>query len=121
MSIPVERYANNGLDTDNLDLGIGGINGNAGDFGKFKVPPLRNIEHSGPYMHDGRFATLEDVLEHYSSNIQPNSSLDSRLKLGNQPVKLNFTAADKQDIIAFLKTLSDHTFLEAGRFSDPFK
>lgn len=121
MSIPVERYANNGLDLGHPDPGIGGINGNADDLGKFKVPPLRNIEHSAPYMHDGRFATLEQVLEHYSSDIQPNSNLDSRLMQGSQPVKMNFTEADKQDIIAFLKTLSDNTFLQAERFSDPFK
>ncbi|MCB0651006.1 MAG: c-type cytochrome [Saprospiraceae bacterium] len=121
MSIPVERYANNGLDLGNPDPGIGGINGNTDDLGKFKVPPLRNIEHSAPYMHDGRFASLEEVLEHYSSNIQPNSNLDSRLIQGGQPVKMNFTEADKQDIIAFLKTLSDNTFLQAERFSDPFK
>jgi len=121
MSIPVERFANNGLDQNNPDPGIGGINGNSQDVGKFKVPPLRNIEYSGPYMHDGRFATLEEVLDHYSTNIQDNPNLDTRLKSGGQPMQMNFSEQDKQDIIAFLKTLSDNTFLQAERFSDPFK
>lgn len=121
MSIPVERYANNGLDANNPDPGIGAINGLTSDIGKFKVPPLRNIEFSAPYMHDGRFATLDEVLDHYSSNIQPNPNLDQRLMTNNQPVQMTFTAMEKEDIIAFLKTLSDNSFLEAERFSDPFK
>jgi cytochrome c peroxidase len=121
MSIPVERYANNGLDLESMDPGIGAINGVSDDIGKFKVPPLRNIEHSAPYMHDGRFATLDDVLNHYNSDIQSNASLDVRLKDGNQPVQMGLTETDKTDIIAFLQTLSDNTFLQAPRFADPFK
>ncbi|KAA3626636.1 MAG: cytochrome-c peroxidase [Bacteroidetes bacterium] len=121
LSIPVERYANNGLDSDNADPGVGGINGISDDIGKFKVPPLRNIEFSAPYMHDGRFATLEDVLDHYSQNIQNNPNLDARLRNGSQPIQMNFTEQDKQDMIAFMKTLTDNTLLQAERFSDPFK
>lgn len=121
MSLPVMRFANNGLDVVITDEGIGGITGATQDKGKFKVPPLRNIEFSAPYMHDGRFATLDDVLDHYSQNIQANPNLDNLLKENNgQPKRMSFSQGDKEDIIAFLKTLTDNTFLQAKRFSDPF-
>ena len=72
----VHKFSNNGLDGSFTDLGRGAVTGNATDNGKFKVPTLRNIEVSGPYMHDGRFATLDEVIEHYSSGVTISSTID---------------------------------------------
>ncbi|MCB9315479.1 MAG: c-type cytochrome [Lewinellaceae bacterium] len=88
----------------------------------FKAPSLKNIAVAGPYMHDGRFATLEQVVEHYNSGIQPSPTLDNRLRTPNgQPLRLNLDDAQKQAIVAFLNTLTDNSLLAEERFSDPFK
>lgn len=92
----------------------------------FKAPNLRNIELTGPYMHDGRFKTLEDVLEHYSSGIKNNPNLSWELrdfdnKTGKSvPKKFNITQDEKKAIIAFLKTLTNHNLISDKRFSNPF-
>ena len=79
------------------------------DNGKFKTPTLRNIEVSAPYMHDGRFATLEKVIEHYDSGGHFSSTVDPLMKkLG---VGLNLTNQEKSDLIAFLKTLTDYDYI----------
>ena len=103
-------FHNNGLDSEPfLDLGLSKITGNAFDNGKFKTPTLRNIEFSAPYMHDGRFASLEEVIEHYNSGGNFSSTIDPLMKkLG---VGLQLTNQEKQDLIAFLKTLSDDNFI----------
>ncbi|MEN9998248.1 MAG: hypothetical protein RI922_1238 [Bacteroidota bacterium] len=115
----------NGLDANYTDNGIGTITGDPADNGKFKIPTLRNIEMTAPYMHDGRFSTLEEVVEHYNSGIQPHPNLDDRLtvegQIGGTPKHYNMTAYQKQSLVAFLKTLTDHSFLTDVRFSDPFK
>lgn len=87
-----------------------------------KVPTLRNIAVTGPYMHDGRFSTLEDVLDHYSQGIQPSKELDWRLRdqQTGEPLRMNIPTQDKKDIIAFLKTLTDEEVLTHPRFSSPF-
>lgn len=103
-------FHNNGLDTEPfLDIGLSKITGNANDNGKFKTPTLRNIEFSAPYMHDGRFTTLEDVIEHYNSGGKYSTTIDPLMKkLG---IGLQLTNQDKEDLIAFLKTLSDEAFI----------
>ncbi len=124
MSRAVESVANNGLDMEYDDPGVAGITYNQWDEGRFKVPFLRNIALTGPYMHDGRFETLEEVVEHYNSGIQNHPNLDFRLKDpngANQPKRLNLTGEEKAAMVAFLRTLTDQAFAEDARFADPFK
>lgn len=108
---------NNGLDAVFTDLGVGGITGNELDMGKFKTPTLRNVELSAPYMHDGRFNTLEEVVNHYNSGGQPSSTIDPFMKytVGG----LDLSEQSKADIIAFLKCLTDTSFVNNPNFSDP--
>ena len=127
-SIPIGKFntttaVTNGLDAESTDdLGVYETTGNQNDIGKFKAPSLRNIAVSPPYMHDGRFSTLEQVLDHYSTGIQKHPSLGTPL-LGSdgEPIKFNFTQAEKDAIIAFLNTLTDHEMLSDEKFSDPFR
>ncbi len=114
---------NNGLDAGSSeDQGVYETTGINGHRGKFKVPSLRNIAVRPPYMHDGRFASLEEVIDHYSTGIQAHPTLQPFLKdnMGN-PVKYDFTSSEKAALIAFLKTLTDTEFLSDPKFSDPFK
>jgi cytochrome c peroxidase len=108
---------NNGLDADykNTDGGVGDITLNGRQIGLFKSPSLRNVEHTAPYMHDGRFDTLEKVIDHYSKEVKPHPNLDPRMS------RLNFTASEKAALVAFLKTLTDQRFLTDPKFSDPFQ
>ena len=98
---------NNGLDANNeSDKGLGAITGRTSDVGLFKAPTFRNVMYTGPYMHDGRFTTLEEVLEHYNSGIQNNPNLDPVLKDSNgNPLRLNLSQKDKEEILYFLKDL----------------
>ena len=123
MSISQETVANNGLDQDYTDLGVGKVTGNPTDVGKFKVPFLRNIALTAPYMHDGRFATLEEVVEHYNSGVKMHQNLDHRLRApdGNSPRRLNLSNTEKAALVAFLETLTDQELVTASRFEDPFK
>ncbi len=105
--------ANIGLDVSYKDNGRGN--------GKFKIPSLRNIELTGPYMHDGRFTTLEQVINHYSEGIQNHPSLDEKFRDGMKAKKLNLSENDKVALIAFLKTLTDKNLITNPKFSDPFK
>jgi cytochrome c peroxidase len=90
--------------------------------GKFKIPGLRNVELTGPYMHDGRFETLEDVVNHYSEGIKPHKHLDVKFTDGNGNVKpLNLTTIEKKALVAFLKTLTDKEMAGDPRWSNPFK
>ncbi|MBL7827258.1 MAG: c-type cytochrome [Saprospiraceae bacterium] len=123
MGRPVLNYANNGLDlSTEADQGVGAISGISYEMGTFKVPTLRNVALSAPYMHDGRFETLEEVIDHYSTGIKahPNLSLDLKNSNGT-PKQLNLTAQQKADMISFLHTLTDNEILQAEAFSDPFK
>ncbi|MBI1225255.1 MAG: c-type cytochrome [Bacteroidetes bacterium] len=113
--------ANNGLDLNYSDEGIGEISHDPLQMGVFKVPMLRNVELTAPYMHDGRFATLEQVVEHYSSGVKDHPNLHEKLKSGGSPKNLNLNEDDKQALVAFLKTLTDRNSLLASRYSDPFK
>jgi len=111
---------NNGLDATITDLGVGGITGNNNELGEFKVPSLRNIALTGPYMHDGRFETLEDVIEHYNSGVQNNPNLDNRLTQGNNVRRLNLSDDDKQALVDFLNTLTDDEFVNDEKYANPF-
>jgi cytochrome c peroxidase len=108
---------NTGLDEDTArsDGGVGDITLKPQDIGRFKSPSLRNVEFTGPYMHDGRFPTLEAVLDHYSSGGKNHPNKDVRV----QP--LRFTSSEKAALIAFLETLTDEKFLSDPKFADPFK
>ena len=117
----IQTAANNGLDVVYADQGMGNKTNDPSYDGVFKVPSLRNIELTGPYMHDGRFETLEDVIEHYSTGIKNHNNLHQFLRSGNQPVKFNFSNTDKSDIIAYLHSLTDNDFVTAEKYSDPFK
>ncbi|HEY3931962.1 MAG TPA: MbnP family protein [Verrucomicrobiae bacterium] len=106
-------FANNGLDSAFTDLGRYKITKRAGDEGKFSVPSLRNVAVTAPYMHDGRFRTLEEVVEHYCTGMKRSATLDPNLaKHPDGGVPLN--AADKRSLVAFLKTLTDEKFVHAG-------
>jgi cytochrome c peroxidase len=109
-------FRNTGLpmDTNLKDSGVAAINGDMKDFMKFKVPTLRNIEMTYPYMHDGRFRTLKQVMDHYTTKFSRESHADPLLVKG-----IVLTEQDKSDVIAFLKTLTDPTFLHDRRFADP--
>ncbi|MBK7269220.1 MAG: c-type cytochrome [Flavobacteriales bacterium] len=111
---PVE---NNGLDSVFTDLGAGAITGNPQDMGKFKVPTLRNVALSAPYMHDGRFQTLEQVVEHYNSGGVPSATISPFMKFTQGGLQL--PPSDKQALIAFLHTLTDMDFVNDPRFQDP--
>jgi cytochrome c peroxidase len=110
--------ANNGLDasTRRGDGGVGDISLRPSDLGRFKSPSLRNVELTGPYMHDGRFKTLEEVVDHYSRNVQAHPNVDGRVRR-----RLNLRDGDKTALVAFLKTLTDREFISDPKFSDPFR
>jgi cytochrome c peroxidase len=114
-------FRNNGLNTSfTNDTGRGHITTLSSDIGKFKVPSLRNVELTSPYMHDGRFSTLEEVLDHYSKGVKASPTLDPLLDKGNGTYGIALSAAEKQKIILFLNTLTDHSFLTDPRFTNPF-
>ncbi len=106
-------FANNGLDDQFEDFGRYLITLNESDKGKFKVPTLRNIELTYPYMHDGRFQTLSQVINHYSEGIKQSSTLHPLL---SQPFQ--FSVQEKQDLTAFLRTLTDYTLISKFEFSE---
>lgn len=104
-----QAFANNGLDLAEDDHGRMGVTKQAADRGKFKTPSLRNVARTAPYMHDGRFATLEEVVEHYSSGVKRTATLDPNL--AKHPENgLQLTTQEKADLVAFLKTLTDESF-----------
>ncbi len=102
-------FMNNGLDKEFKDLGYGEFTKQAFDNGKFKVPSLRNVAVTFPYMHDGRFATLEDVVEHYNSGVVNSPTIDPNMHSFESG--LNLSNQNKIDLVNFLKTLTDDEFL----------
>ena len=112
------QFENNGLpiDTTLNDLGRFHITLRHSDSLKFKVPTLRNIRYSFPYMHDGRFQSIREVLDHYSDGIQPSTTLSKRLKEG-----ILMTDNEKSDLTAFLLTLTDKEFLFNPKHGFPKK
>jgi cytochrome c peroxidase len=106
------QFMNNGLQERPGDLGRMEVTGLEADRGKFKVPSLRNVALTAPYMHDGRFATLEEVVEHYNGKLQRSPTLDPNLAK-HPETGLGLTAEDKAALVAFLKTLTDETFVNS--------
>lgn len=112
---------NIGLDEEYADNGLGALTKKEGDKGLFKVPTLKNISLTAPYMHDGRFKNLGEVIDHYSHNIKPNRNLSGFFLENGAPKKLNILPTEKSALIAFLNTLKDDDFLTNTMYSDPFK
>lgn len=137
-------WANIGLDEDYQDQGVGEWQNWDGANGAFLIPQLRNVAVTGPYMHDGRFATLEEVIDHYDQNIVLHENLDYRLidfstadegsiidlpfggiggdwaEMGVSPRRLDLSGADKAALVAFLETLTDEELMTAERFQNPW-
>ncbi|MBL7965180.1 MAG: cytochrome-c peroxidase [Flavobacteriales bacterium] len=112
-------FRNNGLDLVVTDPGLGAVTGDPGDLGRFKVPTLRNIAVTAPYMHDSRFATLEEVLGHYNGGVHMASpTVDPLMDFwGMNPAP--FSPNEIIDLMAFLHSLTDETFLLDPRFAEP--
>lgn len=112
------QFHNNGLDsvfTD--DSGAFETTGDPRDRGHFKTPSLRNLSYTAPYMHDGRFNTLEEVIDHYNTGGKPSETIDPFMKFSSGG--LNLSEQDKQDLIAFLKTLDDPDFVSNPQYQKP--
>lgn len=120
-------FSNNGLDADaDLAPGLLAVTGDPTDRGKFKIPSLRNVALTAPYMHDGRFATLEAVIDHYNEHVQPSETLDvliraaTNLPEGNQNgVQLGLTEEEKAALLAFLNMLTDEQLVTNEAYADP--
>lgn len=111
-------FRNNGISISSVnDEGRYLITQSDADKYKFKVPSLRNLTYTAPYMHDGRFFTVEAVLDHYASQVQQTPNLDPVFQQGTQ-LGIPLTAVEKQQLIAFLQTLNDKTFVTDKRFSE---
>ncbi|MEQ8469724.1 MAG: cytochrome c peroxidase [Marinoscillum sp.] len=116
-----QGFSNIGLEMNPQDVGLEKTTGQRSDQGKFKIPSLRNVVYTAPYMHNGGVQTLDSVIEHYSTGLLATENLDPILKDENgEPLVLNITKAEKEAIIAFLGTLTDKSILEDEKFSDPF-
>lgn len=117
----IHTYLNNGLDSEArfTDLGRYEITMNEEQRARFKLPSLRNVALTAPYMHDGRFQTLEEVVEHYNSGVYYSGTLDESMDHNLLPGGLQLSEQDKADLVAFLKTLTDLEFVKDERFSEP--
>lgn len=119
------NFSDNGLDDvrnadDYKDRGRGAFTGNKNDNGKFKIPSLRNVALTAPYMHDGRFKTLEEVVDFYSEGVHMSANVDSKIASAKKG-GLKLSCEQKKQLVAFLKTLTDSAFVSDTTFSDPFK
>lgn len=114
-----EQFHNNGLDVVFADVGRFGVTNNPADMAKFKAPTLRNIMVTAPYMHDGRFATIDQVLDHYNSGGNASPTVDPFMKFTDPEMELGLTPQKRQQIIAFLNSLTDEEFLTNPAFTDP--
>jgi len=124
LAIGAEKFptvANNGLDMNYRDKGVGAVTQIKTHHGVFKIPSLKNIELTAPYMHDGRFETLEQVINFYNEDIQNHINLDHRLKENGLPKKLEMDDDQKEALVAFLRTLTDDYLIFRHGWSDPFK
>ncbi|NNE54564.1 MAG: cytochrome-c peroxidase [Flavobacteriales bacterium] len=109
---------NNGLDSVFIDPGYFAVTGDSADIGLFRTPTLRNVELSGPFMHDGRFETLEEVIDHYDSGGHPSATLDPLMLYTDTGLQLS--DQDKEDLINFLKCFTDTSFVSDPAFQNPF-
>jgi len=110
-------FHNNGLDESFTDLGLGKVSGDPADNGKFKSPSIRNLAFTAPYMHDGRFATLEQVINHYSEGLKASSTIDPLMKKVSQG-GVGLSPQDKADLKAFLLSLTDDDFINNPSFQE---
>ncbi len=128
-----ETLANIGLEQNYDDKGVGALTGNSADNGKFKIPSIRNIMLTAPYMHDGRFETIDEVLDHYNKALVQHPNLDFRLRVGGNnyedatpngsfgdPIKFDFSDQDKTALKAFFHTLTDNSLTTDPKYSNPF-
>jgi len=111
-------FRNTGLDAGSYERGRESFTHRKEDFGKFRVPTLRNVELTAPYMHNGGLSTLQSVLSHYANGVQPNPNLDPQLNKDGR-LGISLSIAEQISIIAFLKTLSDKTFVNDKRLQLP--
>ncbi len=111
-------FHNNGLDATFTDLGLGAVTGDPSDNAKFRSPSLRNLRFTAPYMHDGRFATLDEVINHYSEGLQASATIDPLMKKVDQG-GVQLTDQDKADLKAFLLSLTDVEFVSNPDFQNP--
>lgn len=115
-------FNNNGLDSvfQASNLGRFAVTGDSADLGKFRAPTLRNIELTAPYMHDGRFQTLEEVVEFYNSQVHTSATLDPIMTKPGKENGLRLLSEEKQDLVNFLKTLTDTAFIGNRELGSPF-
>jgi cytochrome c peroxidase len=111
------KFHNNGLDAVFSDLGLGIVTGDPSDNGKFKSPTIRNLAFTAPYMHDGRFNTLDEVINHYSEGLQNSPTIDPLMKKVAEG-GIQITIEEKADLKAFLLTLSDSDFINNTAFQN---
>lgn len=118
-----DEFHVNGVDSvfEGIHAGRFNVTGDSNDLGKWKTPSLRNIAETAPYMHDGRFATLEAVVEFYNSGVHQTPQVDPIMSKPGKQFGLGLTETEKAELVAFLKTLSDTTFLNNPAFSNPFE
>jgi cytochrome c peroxidase len=109
-------YRNSGLEANIIDIGVEKVTQDPSDRGKFKVPTLRNVEFTYPYMHDGRFANLREVVKFKTNGIQHSPTTDPLIKNG-----FPLTSADQSDLVEFLKTLSDFSYIGNTKYAEPIR
>lgn len=119
-SLTTGGLANNGLDEIITDKGVGGITGKSTDIGLFKTPSLLNIAVTGPFMHDGRFNTLEEVIDHYSDKVHFNSP-NLTPTMDHNKTHINMSATEKAQLKALLLSMTDSVFINNPAHSNPFK
>lgn len=114
-----EQFHNNGLDTVFSDIGRAGVTNDPADLAKFKTPTLRNIMVTAPYMHDGRFTTIDQVLDHYNEGGHASPTVDPFMKFTSPDMTLGLSPTKRMQIKAFLNSLTDDEFLTNPAFQDP--
>jgi cytochrome c peroxidase len=128
----ISNVSNIGLDENYTDQGVQALTGDKTQNGFFVIPSLRNVALTAPYMHDGRFASLSEVIDHYSQGVKAHPNLDPQLLQENfdakkikvqtgTPVRMNISKDDKSKLIAFLIAQTDASILTDPKFSNPFK
>ncbi len=121
----IAAFSNNGLDNIKdpqlyKDKGLGGVTKDEKDNGKFKIPSFRNLIFTAPYMHDGRFKTIREVIDFYSEGVQLSVNIDSKMGLAHRG-GVRLSEEEKEQLIAFLLTMSDSTLISNPQYSNPFK
>ena len=115
-----EQFHNNAVQTEPYtDMARAEVTNDPFDAGKFKTPTLRNIMLTAPYMHDGRFATIDEVLDHYNDGGHPGTTVDAFMKFTDEESTLELTAQKRLQVKAFLNALTDIDFVNNPAFADP--